>query len=121
MEGRPLGGGQVMANKEMTVLDHLRDAMMDRLGTTMPAPRRGRILGASTWQLRGFFGQPLPQSSQDPQHRLGQLHEDMELTNLVGNRPEHPGNWPRVQWRGIGRDAQDPAAPGRDQALQSTQ
>src|SRR5664279_2848118 len=116
MEDRPLGGGQAMADKEMTMLEQFRDAMMDRLGAAMPAPRRRRILGASPWQLRSLFGQPLPQSSQDPQHRLSQLLEDMELTNLVGNRPEDPDNWLQVQGRGIGRDAQDHAAVGRDQS-----
>jgi len=108
-----------MADKEITMLEQLRDVMMDGLGEAMPALRRRRLLGASPWQLRSLFGQPLPQSSQDAQHSLSQLLEDMELTNLVGNRPEHPGNWLRIQGRGIGRDAQDHAAVGRDQLLQA--
>lgn len=109
-----------MADKEITMLEQLRDTMMDCLSVAMPTPRRRRIFGASSWQLRGLLGQPLPQSSQDAQHRLSQLLEDMELTNLMGNRPKYPGNWLWVQWRGIGRDAQDHAAVGRDQSLQAT-
>ena len=109
-----------MADKEITMLEQLRDAMMDGLSVAIPTPRSRRLLGASSRQLRSLFGQPLPQSRQDTQHRPSQFLEDMELTNLVGNRPKYPGNWLGVQWRGIGRDAQDHAAVGRDQSLQAT-
>src|SRR5438105_3899920 len=92
VQGQPafesrLGGGQMVADKEITMLEQLRDATMDRLGAAMLMPRFRGVLGAPPWQLRGLFGQPLSHASHGAQHGLGQVRQDMELTNLVGDRP----------------------------------
>jgi len=49
----------MMANEEMTMLEQLRDPMMNDLGSPLPPPRLRGVLGASPWQLWGLVGQPL--------------------------------------------------------------
>jgi len=110
-----------MANEEMTLLEQFRDAMMDRLGAALLAPRFRGVLGASSRQLRGLVGQALPQASQGPQHNLGQVRENMKFTDLVRNPPKYLGNRLRIQGRTIGCDAPDHVPTSRNQFLQAAQ
>jgi len=101
---RPLTRGHVVANKEVSVVEKLRDAMLNVLCLPAEAFGLGRVLGTASWQLGSLCGKLLAEACKYSQYRLGQFLEDVELADLVRELPKDLSYWLRIEGRGVGRD-----------------
>lgn len=104
-------GSQIVLNEQITMIEQIGDLVSRPLLGTCRTFRsfRGR---AAAGKLRYLCGEFLAKFGDRAQHRLGQLGNDMELTDLVRHCAENLGNRPWIQVRTVCRDSVQCLASG---------
>src|SRR5262249_33935778 len=105
----------------MAVLEQLRHALFDPLGSPELALGLGISTGSPTGQFRSFGGQTLAKLSDDTQYHLVQFLEDVELTHLMWHAAEELGQRHWVQGRTIRGDPVDGTVAGEQHVSEPTQ
>ena len=102
-----------MTNKQIAMLEELRDPLADGRSVAVAAFSPGRLLGATTRQSRSLRDQFLAHLGPHTQYRFVECLEDVTAADWVGHSAQDFGNGLGIKGRGLGGNPlHDPSAHG---------
>lgn len=102
----PFAVAEVVLHKEVAMIKQVADSFLQTLPSA-GGPLGGPRARSATRQARLLACEVFADLGDGPQHGLGQFLENMELANLMRDRPENLGNRLGIQRRRVSCDGTD--------------